>query len=228
MTKNNNKSVLVALLLAPLLTAGFTVGNIPQAEALPDIMPFEVSLECENTSPNTILWTFLITNMGDVPSTFDFHIVLETSDEVFFDAGTDVDVDNGETVEITIESDEGPSVYTGTFTVTNQSGVVHSATATCETGAAEDQIQATIENVDALNDPDLNNGNINSLNKKLENAIKNITNEDPTDDAEACEKLQSFIDQLNAFVNSEKLDQGQIDPLVDTAQSLIDDLCTPG
>jgi len=223
MTKNNNKSVLVALLLAPLLTAGFTVGNIPQAEALPDIMPFEVSLECEAISADTIQWDFGITNLGEETFPFDFRLVLENSTGTFFDDTGSVIVDAGDTASTLFDTSEGPSVYTGTFTVTNQSGVEHSATATCETQIF--QLQAIIEDVDALNDPDLNNGNINSLNKKLENAIKNITNEDPTDDAEACEKLQSFIDQLNAFVNSGKLDQGQVAPLIDAAQSLIDDLC---
>lgn len=90
----------------------------------------------------------------------------------------------------------------------------------------EDQIEELIDGVNDLSDDDLNQGNINSLNKKLEGAIKNITNEDPTDDSEACEKLQSFVDQLNAFVNSGKLDELQTTPLVESAEELIGDLCT--
>ena len=220
MTKNNNKSVLVALLLAPLLTAGFTVGNIQQAEAVPEI-PFEVSLECEAISAETIQWDIGITNLGEETFPFEFQLVIQTSSAgTIFDDGGVVLVDAGDTASTLFDTSEGPSVYTGTLTVTNVKGQQASDTAECET--PELKINGLIADVEAL---DLNTGNINSLNKKLENAIKNITNEDPTDDAEACEKLQSFIDQLNAIVNSGKLDQGQIDPLVDAAQSLIDDLC---
>jgi len=86
----------------------------------------------------------------------------------------------------------------------------------------ESVIDDLVEDVDDLG---LNNGNTKSLTKKLEQAIKNITNEDPTDDAEACEKLQSFIDQLNAFVNAGKISPEQADPLIDVAESLIDSLC---
>ena len=88
--------------------------------------------------------------------------------------------------------------------------------------APEDNIDGLVEDVVLL---DLNNGNTKSLSKKLEQAIKNITNADPTDDAEACEKLQSFIDQLNAFVNAGKITQVQADPLIDVAEALINELC---
>ena len=86
----------------------------------------------------------------------------------------------------------------------------------------ESVIEDLVEDVDDLG---LNNGNTNSLSKKLEQAINNLTNEDPTDDAEACEKLQSFIDQLNAFVNAGKITQGEAGPLIDVAEALIDSLC---
>jgi len=86
----------------------------------------------------------------------------------------------------------------------------------------EDKINNMIEDVEELG---LSQGNTNSLSKKLENAIKNITNEDLTDDHEACEKLQSFIDQLNALVNAGKLTQDEVDPLIDTANECILDLC---
>ncbi len=85
-----------------------------------------------------------------------------------------------------------------------------------------DQIENLAEGVDDLG---LNNGNTKSLTKKLEQAIKNITNEDPTDDAEACEKLQSFINQLNAFVNAGKITQGEADSLIEVAEALIGVLC---
>jgi len=48
-----------------------------------------------------------------------------------------------------------------------------------------DKIEGMIIEVEGLG---LNKGQENSLTKKLANAIKNITNEDPTDDFEACEK----------------------------------------
>lgn len=86
----------------------------------------------------------------------------------------------------------------------------------------EDKINNMIEDVEELG---LSQGNTNSLSKKLENAIKNITNEDLTDDHEGCEKLQSFIDQLNALVNAGKLTQDEVDPLIDTANECILDLC---
>ncbi len=85
-----------------------------------------------------------------------------------------------------------------------------------------DPIEDLFEEVDNL---ELNPGNTNSLSKKLEQAIKNITNEDPTDDAEACEKLQSFINQLNAFVNAGKITQGEADSLIEVAEALIGVLC---
>ena len=193
MTKNNNKSVLVALLLAPLLTAGFTVGNIQQAEAVPEIPLPSGSIECENISPDTIQWSFGITDSGTESYQFEFQLMIENSTGTFLNDGGIVDVDPGVTASATIETSGGPSVYTGTLIVTNEIGDADESEATCVT------VGGLIADVEAL---DLNTGNINSLNKKLENAIKNITNEDPTDDAEACEKLQSFIDQLNAFVNS--------------------------
>ena len=88
-----------------------------------------------------------------------------------------------------------------------------------------DKIEGMIIEVEDLG---LNHGQENSLVKKLANAIKNITNEDPTDDAEACEKLQSFIDQLNAFVNAGKLTEGEVEGLIGDANDCISALCTPG
>ena len=85
-----------------------------------------------------------------------------------------------------------------------------------------DKIEELIVEVDKL---DLNAGNKNALTKKLDNAIKNITNEDPTDDAEACEKLQAFNNQLNAFVKSGKLDVSDTIDMFNSANDLIDELC---
>lgn len=60
-------------------------------------------------------------------------------------------------------------------------------------------LEQLIADVDSL---DANNGIKNSLTKKLDNAINNLTNDDPTDDEEACEKLQSFVDQLEAMIKT--------------------------
>lgn len=86
----------------------------------------------------------------------------------------------------------------------------------------EDRILGLIDGVNALN---LNDGNKNALTKKLTNAINNITNEDPTDDAEACDKLQAFINALNAKVNSGELFPEDVGPLIDITEELIDELC---
>jgi len=88
---------------------------------------------------------------------------------------------------------------------------------------AEEKIEGLITEVDKL---ELNDGNKNALTKKLVNAINNITNEDPSDDSEACEKLQAFINQLNAKVKSDKLDASDVEDMIDVAEGLIDELCS--
>jgi len=228
MTKNNNKSVLVALLLAPLLTAGFMVGNIPQAEAgepIPEI-PFEISLECVAISADTVQWNFDITNLGDETFSFGFQLIIDTNAGNVFDDGGVVVVDAGDTASTSLETSEGPSVYTGTLIVTNEIGEENTDTDSCvilpPPPTPEEKIDGLIGEVEAL---DLNNGNKNALTKKLSNAIKNITNEDQTDDSEACEKLQSFIDQLNAFVNAGKLELSEVEDMQNKAHQLIWDLC---
>ena len=94
-------------------------------------------------------------------------------------------------------------------------------------GAPPLEAEESIVDIDALidlvDDLPLNNGNKNALTKKLVNAIKNIENEDPNQ--EACEKLQSFIDQLNALKKAGKLTPSQAQPLIDGAASCIDFLC---
>ena len=130
MTKNNNKSVLVALLLAPLLTAGFTVGNIPQAEAVP-LMPFAVSLECEEISHDTIQWDFGITNLGEETFPFDFHILIESSTGIIFDDGGVAVVDAGVMASTSFVTTGEPDVYFGTLTGTNEIGEEHTDTADC-------------------------------------------------------------------------------------------------
>ena len=103
----------------------------------------------------------------------------------------------------------------GDWDYTPAAGSMRNGTWTITVASPESQAEDLIDEIEDLG---LNSGNENALTKKIENAIKNLTNDDPTDDAEACEKLDAFINQLNAFVNSGKLTQGQVDPLIDAAE----------
>ncbi len=70
MTKNNNKLVLVAFLLAPLFTAGIAVGGMPNAYAGDTVL--SVSMNCVADPPNTeIDFTYVISN----PSPVFFQLV---------------------------------------------------------------------------------------------------------------------------------------------------------
>ena len=85
------------------------------------------------------------------------------------------------------------------------------------------KIENLIDQVNDLNDPDLNDGNKKSLTQKLENSLKNLQK---FEDEKACEKLFSFIDQLEAFVKAGKLEQGQVQNMIDQAFLCILALCT--
>ena len=115
----------------------------------------------------------------------------------------------------------GPNVLDiselGDWTYTPSVGPIRFGTWTIDALTPENQADEIIEEIENLG---LNKGNENALTKKIENAIKNLTNDDPTDDSEACEKLEAFINQLNAFVNSGKLTQEQVDPLIGAAEFL--------
>ncbi|MGD8300732.1 MAG: hypothetical protein PVJ16_09265 [Nitrosopumilaceae archaeon] len=103
----------------------------------------------------------------------------------------------------------------GDWDYTPAVGPMRNGTWTITVASPESQAEDLIDEIEGLG---LNSGNENALTKKIENAIKNLTNDDPTDDAEACDKLDAFINQLNAFVNSGKLTQEQVDPLIDAAE----------
>jgi hypothetical protein len=94
-------------------------------------------------------------------------------------------------------------------------GANRNGTWTITVASPEDQAEGLIDEIEDLG---LNGGNENALTKKIENALKKLTNDDPTDDVQACGELDAFINQLNAFVNSGKLTQEQVDPLIDAAE----------
>jgi hypothetical protein len=85
----------------------------------------------------------------------------------------------------------------------------------------EDQIEDLIEDVESLG---LSKGNENALTQKLDGAYQKITNDNPNDDNAACGMLQSFINQLNALVNSGKLLDSDVSDLIDEANIIIDSI----
>jgi hypothetical protein len=87
-------------------------------------------------------------------------------------------------------------------------------------------IQEKIENlIEKINQLDLNKGNKNSLIQKLNNILEKITNENPKDDKSACNKLRSFLPQLQGFNNSGKLDENEINEIVYDVLELKDNYC---
>ena len=234
MTNNNNykKTILTALLIAPLLTAGVTVGNLQQAHANGET-DFEIFFTgiCGPFAPSDLSMNVDVLNIGSFEVLLDFDVtVMNSGGDVIFsdDSVTDIFLPPGESISVEyLAGLDEVDTYFASATVTDLfSGEAMTETLDCvlvpEPPTPEEKIDGLISDVEAL---DLNNGNKNALTKKLANAIKNITNDDPTDDSEACEKLQSFIDQLNAFVNAGKLTQEQVNPLIDAATQCIWDLC---
>ena len=220
--------MLTALLIAPLFASGIAIGSLQHAYSIPED-DFAISTvgACFPFS-NDAFWNLTVENFG-----FDL-LEIEGTLNVLDSDGINVFSQNfmesippgfSETFDL-MQEDLSPGSYEGTYVVTSAFGVSQELTDTCIIQATPaEQIELLIDDVNNLNDPDLNQGNINALNKKLANALKNITNEDLTDDFEACEKLQSFIDQLNAFVNAHKLDVSEVEDMQNTAHQLIWDLC---
>ena len=83
--------------------------------------------------------------------------------------------------------------------------------------------------VDRIDSIDVSDGIKNSLTKKLEGAIKTLTNKDKTDVAEACGKITSFKNQLNAMIKtkSQLTEQGieQVESMVRDATKLLNIVC---
>ncbi len=78
--------------------------------------------------------------------------------------------------------------------------------------------EATAALEDLVDGLPINNGQKKSFKKKLAGALKNFNKGDI---AGAVDKLTSFINELDAFVNAGILTQAQIDPLVDLALAII-------
>jgi hypothetical protein len=219
------------LLIAPLLSAGVTVGNLQQANANGADFDLDVFGDCGPFAPSTFDLQVQAFNTGNVVLTLTYTIVVSNMGVVIFSdlfQGDPILPGSVENTFVTIPELEDPGLYHVDVTAADPSpDIERTASTACELvlpppPPSVQKIEGLIADVDAL---DLNNGIKNALTKKLVNAINNITNEDPTDNAEACEKLQSFIDQLNAMVKSGKLTQGQVDPLIDVATQCIWDLC---
>jgi len=68
----------------------------------------------------------------------------------------------------------------------------------------------------------LNQGEVNAVVKKLENALKSLEKENTQ---AAINQLEAFIHQVNALIYSGRLTPEQGQGLIDAAQSVIDELC---
>ncbi len=79
-------------------------------------------------------------------------------------------------------------------------------------------VQALIEEVEGL---ELKQGKENSLTKKLDAAIKHLEKDRTRG---ACQKLNDFIDQVNAFINGGILDPVEGQDLIDSAELISDEI----
>lgn len=87
-------------------------------------------------------------------------------------------------------------------------------------GAIIAEIQLLINQVEGL---PLNAGQINSLTVKLENAI-NLLSKDPPRVNAACGLLKAFINEVEAFIQSNKLTEAEGQPLIDQATDIREQL----
>ncbi|MGY5151624.1 MAG: FIMAH domain-containing protein [Candidatus Nitrosopumilus sp. bin_6a] len=79
-----------------------------------------------------------------------------------------------------------------------------------------------IDEINKLEDDGtLNKGNVNSLNSKLENALKNI---DAQKTKPASKQINAFVNEVNTFVKTGNLSQEQGQLLIEIAQDAIDSL----
>lgn len=82
------------------------------------------------------------------------------------------------------------------------------------------QIQMLIDQVAGL---PLNQGQINSLTVKLENAI-NLLSKDPPRVKATCGLLKAFINEVEAFIQSNQLTEAEGQPLIDQATDIREQL----
>jgi ABC-type transporter Mla subunit MlaD len=78
------------------------------------------------------------------------------------------------------------------------------------------EIQSLINQVAGL---PLNAGQINSLTVKLENAINQLSKDPPRVNA-ACGLLKAFINEVEAFIQANKLTEAEGQPLIDQATDI--------
>ena len=83
--------------------------------------------------------------------------------------------------------------------------------------SAQEQIDILIGEVEAAES--LNNGQANALTSKLEAAKQNL---DQGNTTAAINQLQAFINQVNDFINSGVLTAAEGQPLIDSANDIID------
>ena len=79
------------------------------------------------------------------------------------------------------------------------------------------QIQNLMNTINNLN---LDNSIRNSLKAPLNQAVNILENNNPTDDVSVCNKLNAFIQQVNAQTQNNRLSQEQANQLIQSAQSI--------
>lgn len=85
-----------------------------------------------------------------------------------------------------------------------------------DVGAIIEDIQALIDQVQGL---PLNPGQKNSLTVKLEAAINQLSKV-PPHVRPACGQLKAFVNEVEAFIQSNKLTEAQGQPLIDDANAI--------
>lgn len=84
----------------------------------------------------------------------------------------------------------------------------------------QDAIELLVDNVDVLSDGgQLTHGQAAGLKAKLEAAIASLNHGNT---GAACNQLQAFINQVNAFINARKLSQSEGQELIDAAEAAQD------
>jgi hypothetical protein len=85
-------------------------------------------------------------------------------------------------------------------------------------GAIIQLIQDLIDQVENAGLP-LNNGQINALTVKLEAAINQLSKTTPNIPP-ACGQTKAFVNQVEAFIQSNKITEAQGEPLIDDATEI--------
>jgi hypothetical protein len=82
--------------------------------------------------------------------------------------------------------------------------------------------------IDTINNMDIAKATKTSLNGPLQNAIKLLTDKDPSNDADVCSKLNSFLEQVNSKEASKQLTSDEAADLRQQATAIQEDIgCSP-